>query len=289
MTEPPILIQEVGTSVDPTRLAAMLDAGLASAPRHVAEPVLHMNSALGLWGAHKGLFGTETVLLDALCSSQVGANVETLVHLECSADLVPPGMAESADKSLAFSMDRRELERMVPRGSGVCQLFCGEIRDVYRFLKLNPEPRKLLLWSGSPLNRLNGQGAPYFLRYFSQVLAPEDRLMLSGWVGNGLGVALERSDFTRTPELLLGEFFPGLSGGQTQVAERQDGLALQWESPASWTGARGEVLERGAVDLARWYRLSVARAEEAFAFAGLMIDGMERNGDQVVWSLRRSP
>jgi hypothetical protein len=182
---------------------------------------------------------------------------------------------------VSFSSDRSVLERFFPRSAGKSRRIVGELRDAFRYLKLNPvNEGRVLVWPGAPFNRIAPQGFPYLLRYIAQVMNDNDCLVMAGVVGSTLKLqGLCRSEeVQRAARRLLVWGIPEAGDGDFDWNAEGRELTLTWRAES-----------QGPVVLNTWWSLDTQTIERSFEFAGLEHRYQCSMGGARAWVLRKRP
>ncbi len=259
-------IHEWGTVRGPEALEAMIRAGLASAPASLEEPWIH--AASGFFPSDYGIgrIEIEGAFFSRLPKGEHAWLEADWAHIE--SQQMPFG---DCDFVQFISPDLAERVRTgLPHLEGIR----GEMRDAFRWFKLNGNKRDLV-WCGMPMNRLDPSGLPYLLQYVSQIIPRKGSLWM---VTGGPNMSFEESLGPPVSRRIGAAFFP----------ENVDEIAVGWREsePRSWLCTVRSSL-RSEVVLHRWTYRGEDEIKDAAKRGGLSAHAEEVAESGILWRLKR--
>ena len=275
-------VEELMSTIDEGSLDSVAQAGLSSQPPHLADPLLLLRAGLSPWSFLRAAIDSETeALSDAIGSIETKDEV---VFLECAAQT---RNAEVFDELTGvyrcFSISMLELGELLTDDD---HRYLGELRDAFRWLKMNQGPTRTLVWGGVPMHRYAAQAFPYYLRYIGQVMGGQDRLLMYGntegssRVGEWLSSAGAETSATR----LIQSCVEGETSGSLRTVESGEQVALHFVGEGPWSDgdASGVILNSLAL-------VNEGKVEEAISFAGLHLFNVFGASGGNVWCVGKTP
>ena len=274
-------VEELMSTIDERTLDSVAQAGLSSQPPHLADPLLLLRAGIGPWSFLGNAIANETeALSDAI---ETLDSADEVVFLECAAQTRNAEVFdELACVYRCFSISMRELGDILTEGD---HRYLGELRDAFRWLKMNQGPRRILVWGGIPMHRYAAQAFPYYLRYIGQVMGPHDRLLMYGKAEEASAVAawFSHDEVEGNALKLLTSCLGGEISGSLATVESgaRAELHFQGDGPLGEKGSDGVMLCSLAV-------VTGAQVEEAVSFAGLEVIHELNTTDGSVWCVGKT-
>ena len=297
-------IRDLRALVPPGAADRALQAGLASVPPRLLDPLfherraLHLDEALEACGRTSSESTEAAAVPDLLGDEEIGHLVVFEARPDIGRWLRRPAHKPSQATLVASEEGRLRAARKSLGDEVSASLILGELREGVRHAKLEIRGARTIAWVGHALGRHPPEVAMHLLRHVGACLTGSDRLLVAGpcMDGGQTGIGSEEP-----AEPAIQAWADSVLGGINGLEDEpwvarwvhlEDGEALMAHRASgedmSHPLAPGHVIPGGAaLELARIHRWSDEAFEGVVSHAGLRLESVHTGAGHRVAVLRR--